>query len=50
MFKKAKEWIRYGLFVGHLKSTMREKRLSADVEQQEFIRGKRNINHLQNLL
>ena len=48
MFKKAKEWIRYGLFVGHLKSTMREKRLSADQEQQEFIRGKRNINHLPN--
>lgn len=48
MFKKAKEWIRCGLFVGHLKSTMREKRLSADQEQQEFIRGKRNINHLPN--
>jgi hypothetical protein len=48
MFKKAKEWIRCGLFIGHLKSTMREKRLSADQEQQEFIRGKRNINHLPN--
>jgi hypothetical protein len=46
MFKKAKEWIRNGLSIGRFKSVMEEKRLSADLEQQEFIRGKRNLNHL----
>ena len=48
MFKRAKEWIRNGLFIGHLKSTMKEKRRSADIEEQQFIRGKRNVNHLLN--
>lgn len=46
MFKQTKNWIRNGLSIGHLKSVMREKRLSADLEQQEFIRGKRTLNNL----
>ena len=48
MFKKVKEWIRAGLYIGHLKTTLREKKKSVDEEHKPFIRGKRTTNNLPN--